>query len=59
MENVMTKTEFLCPDCLAVLDVPKDVMAGEIISCSGCGLELMYKQGKLSQLEIEGEDFGE
>jgi DNA-directed RNA polymerase subunit RPC12/RpoP len=52
-------TKFLCPDCSAILDVPKDVMEGEIISCSGCGLELVYNRGKLSQIELIGEDFGE
>jgi acetone carboxylase gamma subunit len=59
MENATNKREFLCPDCSAILDVPQDVMEGEIISCSGCGLELIYSHGKLSQLELEGVDYGE
>lgn len=55
----MSKTEFLCPDCSAILDVPRDVTENEVISCPSCGLELLYSQGKLSQLEIESEDWGE
>lgn len=48
-----------CPYCEAELDIPKDVMEGEIISCSGCGLELEYKNGEFQQLVIDGEDWGE
>jgi len=55
-----------CPDCDSVLDVPCDVAAGEILSCSGCGLELEVKKitcggacVDLQELTIEGEDWGE
>ncbi|MDR2707305.1 MAG: lysine biosynthesis protein LysW [Nitrososphaerota archaeon] len=53
-----------CPDCDAEIDVPSDTEIGEIISCSGCGLELEVKAVKggcveLQELAIEGEDWGE
>lgn len=53
-----------CPDCDAELEIPEDVMKGEIFSCPSCGLELEVKQinGKtveLLELGIEGEDWGE
>jgi len=53
-----------CPDCDAELEVPTDVMQGEILSCPGCGLELEVKEinGEsinLQELLIEGEDWGE
>ena len=53
-----------CPDCDAELVVPEDVMQGEILSCSSCGLELEVRQVKggsveLQELGIEGEDWGE
>jgi alpha-aminoadipate carrier protein LysW len=53
-----------CPDCDAELDVPADIMQGEILSCPSCGLELEVKKvnGRcvdLQELTIEGEDWGE
>lgn len=53
-----------CPDCDAELEVPKDVMQGEILSCPSCGLELEVKQiegesVELLELGVEGEDWGE
>jgi hypothetical protein len=55
-----------CPDCDSVLDVPCDVEIGEILSCSGCGLELEVKGidcggacVELQELTIEGEDWSE
>ena len=53
-----------CPDCDAELDVPEDVMVGEILSCPECGLELEVKQVdgehlELQELVIEGEEWGE
>jgi alpha-aminoadipate carrier protein LysW len=53
-----------CPDCDADIDVPADTEVGEIVSCSGCGLELEVKTIKdgcvdLQELTIEGEDWGE
>ena len=53
-----------CPDCDAELEVPKDVMLGEILSCPDCGLELEVKRVdgdrlELQELAIVGEDWGE
>ncbi len=53
-----------CPDCDAELEIPSDTEIGEIVSCSGCGLELEVKTIKdgcveLQELTIEGEDWGE
>jgi lysine biosynthesis protein LysW len=50
-----------CPDCDAELEIPSDTELGEIVSCSGCGLELEVKTVKdghvdLQELTIEGED---
>jgi len=54
----------MCPDCDAELEVPAGVVAGEILSCLSCGLELEVSQIKadcveLRELVIEGEDWGE
>ncbi|MCL2642228.1 MAG: lysine biosynthesis protein LysW [Candidatus Bathyarchaeota archaeon] len=53
-----------CPDCDAELEIPADTEKGEIVSCSGCGLELEVKTIQdgcidLQELTIEGEDWGE
>lgn len=53
-----------CPDCDAELEVPEDVMLGEILSCLECGLELEVTRIngdrlELQELAIEGEDWGE
>ena len=53
-----------CPDCLAEIDLPDDVMVGEIVSCPDCGLELEVESvegGKveLQKLVVEKEDWGE
>lgn len=53
-----------CPDCDAELEVPDGVVAGEILTCLSCGLELEVSQinddcVELRELVIEGEDWGE
>jgi alpha-aminoadipate carrier protein LysW len=53
-----------CPDCDAELEIPEDVIQGEILSCPSCGLELEVTKIKgesveLKELGIEGEDWGE
>ena len=53
-----------CPDCEAPIEVADDAMAGEILSCPDCGLDLEIKgmsvQGvELEKLSIEKEDWGE
>lgn len=63
------KTNLHCPDCQTELIIPRDCENGEIISCSGCGLEfevtIKVIDGKrfmtdIKPLEIEeGLDFGE
>jgi len=60
--KVLKKTK--CPDCDAELEIPEDVIQGEILNCPGCGLELEVKQREgefveLQELAIEGEDWGE
>jgi len=46
------------------IDVPDDVMVGEIVSCPDCGLELEVKSVEggnveLEKLSIEKEDWGQ
>lgn len=50
-----------CPDCENIFEIPEDTEDGEVFSCPCCGLELEYHKdtGELSQLTIEGEDWGE
>ncbi len=54
----------LCPDCDTELEIPKGVVAGEILTCLSCGLELEVSkidndEVELRELVIEGEDWGE
>ncbi|MEM1540466.1 MAG: lysine biosynthesis protein LysW [Candidatus Bathyarchaeia archaeon] len=54
----------VCPECGAKIEVPNDVLKGEIITCPDCGLELEVKEINSSsviveELWIEGEDWGE
>lgn len=53
-----------CPDCEAEIEIPDDVMVGEIIECEDCGLELEVEtikgnQVEIQRLSIEKEDWGE
>jgi len=53
-----------CPECDGEIDVPEDVISGEIVSCSDCGMDLEVRftekgEINLQQAEIEGEDWGE
>ncbi len=53
-----------CVECDAELSVPEDILVGEILNCSECGLELEVKKVnsdrvELQELMIEGEDWGE
>ncbi len=53
-----------CPECDGDLDIPDDVINGEIISCPDCGMdfEVALKEDggvELKPAEIEGEDWGE
>jgi alpha-aminoadipate carrier protein LysW len=53
-----------CLECDADLDIPEDLIDGEILSCSDCGMDFEAnvtedKEIKLRPAEIEGEDWGE
>lgn len=53
-----------CPECDADVEAPDDVIVGEVISCSDCGLELevvSVDNGRLEvkPVQIAGEDWGE
>jgi len=53
-----------CPDCEAEIEIPDDVMVGEIIECDDCGLEVEVEkiegnQVEIQRLSIEKEDWGE
>ena len=53
-----------CPQCGALIEVPDDVVMGEILDCPDCGTELEVievndNEIKISTAEIEGEDWGE
>jgi alpha-aminoadipate carrier protein LysW len=53
-----------CPQCGATIEVPDDVVMGEILDCPDCGTELEVievndSEIKISTAEIEGEDWGE
>jgi len=53
-----------CPECDGDIDVPDDVVLGEILPCPDCGLEFeVHKVNEehveLKVAEVEGEDWGE
>ncbi|MCS7120421.1 MAG: alpha-aminoadipate/glutamate carrier protein LysW/ArgW [Nitrososphaerota archaeon] len=53
-----------CPECDAEIEIPDDVISGEIISCPDCGMDyearVIEGEGvRLVPAEIEGEDWGE
>lgn len=53
-----------CVDCGAEIEIPEDVIQGEIISCPDCGLDFVAMEDEsgllsLQELMIEGEDWGE
>jgi len=53
-----------CPDCDAEIEVPEDVMVGELVSCPDCGLDLEVVKVEennieLQRISIEKEDWGE
>jgi len=54
----------VCPDCDAEINVPDDVVVGDLISCPVCGLELEVKSVcgdcvEVEELQLDGEDWGE
>jgi len=63
-EKEVTVFPLNCPECDAELEIPEDVISGEIISCPDCGMDYeveITEEGeiKLKPAEIEGEDWGE
>lgn len=53
-----------CVDCGAVIEIPPDLIKGEIISCPDCGLDFVTVESEsgllgIQELMIEGEDWGE
>jgi len=52
-----------CPVCGADVELPDDVMAGELLECPSCGatLEVHEQEGlfMLREAEEVGEDWGE
>lgn len=51
-----------CPECAAEVNLPDDVMEGEIIQCPDCGAELEVVSVDPPTLELapeEQEDWGE
>ena len=53
-----------CPECLAEIEVPDDVIVGEVIECPECGAELEVYEIKEGQVKVrvaaaEEEDWGE
>ena len=51
-----------CPECGAQLEMPDDVMVGEILDCADCGAELEVMGTSPLCLELapeEEEDWGE
>ncbi len=53
-----------CPECDCEIEIPDDVISGEIVSCPDCGMDYeveITEKGeiRLKPAEIEGEDWGE
>ena len=51
-----------CPECEAMVPLPGDAMAGEIVQCPDCGVELELLELKPPTLGLapeEEEDWGE
>jgi alpha-aminoadipate carrier protein LysW len=51
-----------CPECAAEVNLPDDVMEGEIVQCADCGAELEVTSLTPPTLELapeEEEDWGE
>jgi len=53
-----------CPECDGDVEIPEDVVLGEIVGCPDCGLELEVCKiesgnAEVRPAEVEGEDWGE
>ncbi len=54
----------ICQECGGKIDVPNDVIVGEIISCPDCGTEYEVAQINNDNIQLKiaeniGEDWGE
>jgi alpha-aminoadipate carrier protein LysW len=63
-KGLYTKMTITCLDCGANIEIPPDVIPGEIIGCADCGLDYVVVKDSsgllsLKELVIEGEDWGE
>lgn len=51
-----------CPECAAAVELPDDVMLGEILVCADCGVELEVtglEPVTIDLAPLEMEDWGE
>jgi alpha-aminoadipate/glutamate carrier protein LysW len=58
----MKMSDVHCVECDAALDVPADVMQGEILTCGDCGAELEVIEVEPVTIDLaprEMEDWGE
>jgi len=59
----MAKTTVVCQTCGSEIELPEDVMDGEISSCPTCGTRYVVRlnEGKITLEEFRGEveDYGE
>jgi len=56
--------KYKCPVCDSDLELPKDLIDGEVITCLECGADLAVYRKKggtysIEQIEMKGEDWGE
>lgn len=54
--------EAVCPECAATVELQPDVVAGEIVPCPECGVELEVVEGdpwSVVRAPEEEEDWGE
>ena len=51
-----------CPTCAATIEIPNDLLLGEILPCNDCGVELEVRSLEPLQLDLAPaieEDWGE
>ena len=57
-------TRIDCTDRGGIIEIPEDVLTGEILSCPDCGLDYVVEEDGtgllvIKELTIDGEDWGE
>ncbi|OYT25672.1 MAG: lysine biosynthesis protein [Thermoprotei archaeon ex4572_64] len=59
----MSSRKFTCDVCGSEIEVPADVMDGELISCPTCGQKyqvvIQSENVQLKAITVEAEDWGE